>query len=455
MTVGVRITLVGAILQALLIPPAASGQPALPPADQVADAPPTRRLSLEEALARAADASHRLGELRAREAGSAAVVEGRRVADRPLLALQAGYLRTNHIDEFGVALPDGRLRVIFPDLPNNYRTRLDLSWPIYSGGRTDALERAAEAELRATGHDLAAVRADLRLEVTRAYWALVTARESVRVLDEAVRRVDEQLRDARSRLDAGLIPPNEVLSVEAERSHQTVLLIEAQNTREVVASELRRLTGIADEMPIEPDALLDAPASGSDTAAALLAGALQARPERQALQDRVAAAASAQEAAAAGRRPAVALGGGLDYARPNPRFLPREDTWRHSWDVSVSVTWALWDAGRTRAESAQAAAGREALEERLAEFDSVLALEIRQRLLDLESARAAATAAADGVRSAAEARRVVLDRFDAGVATSLDGLTAQVALLQAELERTRALANVRLARARLDRALGR
>jgi outer membrane protein TolC len=34
-------------------------------------------------------------------------------------------------------------------------------------------------------------------------------------------------------------------------------------------------------------------------------------------------------------------------------------------------------------------------------------------------------------------------------------LDAQVALLQAELDRTRALANVRLAEARLSRALGR
>ena len=63
-------------------------------------------------------------------------------------------------------------------------------------------------------------------------------------------------------------------------------------------------------------------------------------------------------------------------------------------------------------------------------------------------------AATDAVRSAAEARRVVGDRFAAGVATSTDVLVAQVALLEAELARTRALASVRLAEARLARALG-
>ena len=46
------------------------------------------------------------------------------------------------------------------------------------------------------------------------------------------------------------------------------------------------------------------------------------------------------------------------------------------------------------------------------------------------------------------------DRFAAGVATSTDVLDAQVALLQAELDRTQAVATAHLADARLARALG-
>jgi len=79
---------------------------------------------------------------------------------------------------------------------------------------------------------------------------------------------------------------------------------------------------------------------------------------------------------------------------------------------------------------------------------------VRQRASELESTRAEIAAADDAVRSAGEARRVVGDRFGAGVATSTDVLDAQVALLQAELDRTQAVANARLAEARLARALG-
>ncbi|HXH06897.1 MAG TPA: TolC family protein, partial [Vicinamibacterales bacterium] len=61
----------------------------------------------------------------------------------------------------------------------------------------------------------------------------------------------------------------------------------------------------------------------------------------------------------------------------------------------------------------------------------------------------------DGVRAAIEAHRVLVERYRAGVATSTEVLDAEVAVLEAELDRTRALASVRLAEAALERALGR
>jgi len=173
------------------------------------------------------------------------------------------------------------------------------------------------------------------------------------------------------------------------------------------------------------------------------------------LMSRISGAQERQRAVAASAVPVIAVVGGLDYANPNPRIFPRRDQWEESWDVSVNVSWSLWDAGRTAAEIEEAAAAVEATRARLAEFERVVSSEVRQRLLDLDSSRAAVLSAADAVRSATEAQRVARERFGVGVGTSTEVLDAQLALLQAELDRTRALANVRLAEARLDRALGR
>lgn len=422
---------------------ASAQQPALP-------------LTLEEALDRGQRESLRIVELQARVDVAAAAEAGQRAADRPLIAAIAGYTRTNHVQEFQILTPTVPLRsTLYPDVPDNYRARFDLQWPIYSGGRDDALVRAARAEREAVGSDLLAVRADLRLEITRAFWALVTAREAEQVLDRSVESLDAHVRDVRARLDQGLVPPNEVLSAEAQRARERVLAIEARNARGSVEADLGRLIGEASGRPIVPQVPPGAASVKAEDLAALLEEARRSRPERQAFEERAAASRARATAASAAARPQVGINGGYDYARPNPRIFPRVDDWEDSWDISVNLSWSLWDGGRHRAERAQAEAGTRAVEARAGEFDRQLALEVRQRWLDMDSSQTAIDAAAEGLRAAVEARRVLRERFAVGVATSTDVLDAETAVLQAELDHTRAVSNARLAHARLDRAVGR
>lgn len=416
---------------------------------------PVVRLTLDEARARALAASHRLAEVRARETVAQAAIAAREAAERPAVSASAGYTRTNHVLEFSVPGPTGVPRVLYPDVPDNYRTRLDLQWPIYTGGRTDALERAARAEASAVTADVDTARADLRLEVARAFWAVVTARATVGVVEEALERAGVNVGDARQRLNAGLVPPNEIASAEAQQARQRMLLVEARNQRDVASAELARLVGLDPAQSVEPVADLQQGAGPELSLDALAREGLARRPERKALELRITAADLQKAAAAAGRKPVIALGGGVDYARPNPKIFPRADRWDDSWDAGVNVTWSLWDGGRVAADVAQAAGAATVVRERLREFDSMLGVEVRQRSLEISSGVAAIAAADEAVRAATEARRVVGERYRAGVIAQGDVLDAELALLQSQLDRTRALASVRLAEARLDRAVGR
>ena len=419
-----------------------------------AQTPPALRLTLDEAIQRGLETSHRVAEVVARGDAAAAIVGERRAASLPQIAAQAGYTRTNHVDAFGILLPTNQLRVIYPDIPDNYRTRLDLQWPIYTSGRLEAIEQAARIETTASADDVAALRGDLRLEITRGYWALVTASASMFVVEQAVARIDAHLRDVRNQLAAGLVPPNDVLTVEAQASRQRMLAVQARALRDNAETELGRLVGASPGTPIDAATALAGGPADRGPIDALVDAARGQRPERAALAKRVEAARARGHAAAAGLRPTVAVGGGVDYGQPNPRIFPREGAWKSSWDASVNLNWPLFDGGRTRSEMAETAALVRATEERLAELDSAIAADVRQRARDLEASRAVIDAAADAVRSAEEARRVVGERFTAGVATSTDVLDAQMALLQAELDRTQAMAGARLAEARLARALG-
>jgi len=413
------------------------------------------RLTVADAITRGFETSHRLAEARAREHGAQAAVRVAQAGDKPVVTASGGYTRTNHVDEFAFNQGNARV-VVYPDIPDNFGTRVGFQWPIYTSGRTDALERAAEAEARAVAADLDTARADLRFEIVRAYWGAATAREAVRVLEESAARAEAQLKDARQRFAVGLIPPNEVSSLEAQRSREQAQLIEASNLRESSLIDLRRLIGAVDGTVIALADALDAttPPAAPDSSA-LVQEAFEQRPERKALTLRLGGIEAREQAAMTANKPVVAVGGGVDYARPNQRIFPRQGTWQESWDLSVNVSWPFLDFGRTKAQVAEVSAAAVATRQRLAEFDSVVSAEVRQRLLDLDSSQAMVRAASDAVRSAAEARRVVGDRFAAGVATSTDVIVAQVAMLENELARTRALAGVRLAEARLHRVLGR
>lgn len=416
-------------------------------------------LTIDEAVTRGIAEAPRLAEARARADAADAAIASRAALGRPTITATAGLLRTNHVDVFGIPQADGTTRVIFPDIPNNYRARAELLVPVFTAGRVGDLVASAEADRRAADADRKATTSDLTLEIDTAYWTLALARERTAVLDRALQRADASLADVRARVDSGLLPPNDVQSAQAQRARQRVQLIQARNDAAVAEADLARLVGVSMDQPIVLSTPIDRPTPGAAEIAALplntLTGrATESRPERQALVERQVSLQSAASAAAAATRPQVGVVAAVEPARPNSRFVPRVDEWNTGWDLGVNVTWSLWDGGRSRAEQAGALAQSAALRERAADFDAVVGVEVRKRLLDLASAREALVASNEAVDAAAEARRVLGERFAAGVATNTDVLDADLAWLEAELERTRLTVSLRLGEARLLRTVG-
>ena len=379
----------------------------------------------------------------------------RRKSDDPTLTASAGYTRTNHVDEFGIPQPNGTTRLIYPDIPDNFRSRVELAWPIYTGGRTNALERAAQAEASATGKDLDVARLDLRLEVSRAYWALVTARDTVRVLEQSLATADQSLTDVRARVEAGFLPPNDVSRSEAQRARSELMLVEARGRVEAVTIDLARLIGLADVPVIEPADALEGPAAISSDASALVTEAMGQRPELAAITERSNGITARLDAIAATRKPTVSFLSGYDFANPNPRIFPRQDKWQDSFDLTLNVSWQFWDSGRAQADRVEALANQSALTERQREVETQIRADVRKALVDVATSRAALVPVRLAITAAQETRRVVNDRFEAGVATTLDVLDAQLSEMQAELDRARVLADIRLAEARLTRVVGR
>lgn len=417
-----------------------------------ADEPAVVHLSLSDALARARTTSGRLAELRAREEGGEAVWRAARSARLPQIDLQAAYTRNSGVPE--LVLPGTPPRVLFPNIPDTYRLHAGLTLPLYTGGRIGNTVAAAREQATAARSFARAGEADVVLETTAAYWSLVTARANAVVWDEAIASFDSHLADARNRRDLGLAARNEVLAVEARRAEAELARIEARNAEETAEAELRRLTGVPPRARLEVEAAVAAD-DVLPEGEALIAAALESRPEVKAQQARVSAAEAAARAAGGARLPQAVLQAGWDHARPNPRLLPLADAWNDTWSVGIGVSYTPFDGGRTASAVAQARAEASAARAQLDDLVARVRLDVTSRVLDLAAAQAAIAVAERGLEAAGESLRVVQDRYREGLLTTTDRLEAEAALLRAGLQQKAAIARRELARARLERSVGR
>src|SRR5262249_31388561 len=157
------------------------------------------------------------------------------------------------------------------------------------------------------------------------------------VVNQALTNIGAHLTDVRNMLSVGLIPPSDVLTSEAQQAHEQQLLIEAQNAAVTAAADFSGLVGLALDTSIDLVEPLDRPAAPLEPLAGLLETARANSPERKALEARVGAAGERIVAAQAAKLPNIALDGGYDAARPNPKIFPRQAAWKPSFDIGASL----------------------------------------------------------------------------------------------------------------------
>ena len=445
------------VLRIVLLGAAATGLGVASPARAFAQDLLT--LTLEEAVKRAEAAAPRLAENRAREAAARSSVTALRALAWPNVTATANYQRLNHIEE--TRLPDGQggSRVFYADIPNVYRFRAEISGPILTWGRIEANVSAAEADVRAASGDLRAAEGDVRLDAMRAYWQLATARQLVRVLEQSLARADAYVSDVQVRVDTGFLPPNDAQSARAARARQQVYLFQARNAASLAELDLARLIGERPGTSIVTATLAGVPLPRvaeltAMTSDELVQKSIASRGETVALAARGEGLRKSAKATLAQLKPYVLGNGWVEPAKPNYRFVPPTNQWNTAWTIDVRLIWPVFDGGRSKAQAAALSSQAIAVDARRQDVENLIALDVRQQLLDIQYGRVAITASDEGIAAAYEALRVVEERFRAGVATNTDVLDAQLAVIEAELDRTRLQAGLRIAEARLLRAVG-
>jgi outer membrane protein len=415
----------------------------------------TLRLSLAEAVERARASSPHLEHLRALQQAADAALVGAKAQRLPQVDLAASYARHSNVPELRLALPGGTVQTVFPNIPNDYRAHVGMAVPLYTGGRVSGQVAAAQHELHAAARDVDAGGSDVVLETITAYWSLVSARETERVLSESIAAFEADLKQVRDRFDVGMAARNDVLNVQVERDRAELVRLEARNGALIASANLVRLLGLGSRVAIEPKEPVTAPALPDDAVEGLVERALEIRPEIAGLRARAAAGDASVRIARSAARPQARLTAAYDYARPNTRILPLADRWDDTWTVGVSVSLRAFDGGRASAAAAEARARASAIRHRLDDLERRIRLDVSASVLNLSTRRAALEVAERNLEASRENVRVSQDRYREGLIPASDLLDAESRLLRSGLDRTTAATELQQARANLDRAVGR
>jgi outer membrane protein len=336
-----------------------------------------------------------------------------------------------------------------PGFIDNFLTQGALQQNVYSGGLRMAREKAAAAQRGADAHALDTVQNELVFRVAEAYYRLLQAQELVEVRREAVDQVRGHLQIVQSRFRANTAVKSDVLSVQVRLAEVQEGLITARNQLELAWAVLENVTGARLPRVALPREVPAAPWSDhSEAVEAAVAEAVQQRPEVAEMNCRRAAAEANVTAAKAGKYPVVDLSGTYNVWTPN--FAQGTN----NLFAGLAVSMNLFDGGRTRSaiETARARVAELAARQQRLMLD--IELEVRRAYLQLADAQARLRVANQAITQAEESLRETEVRYRGQTATITRLIDAQVALSSLRVRRATAQADVEIARANLERAVG-
>ena len=340
------------------------------------------------------------------------------------------------------------------DIVNNYGLKATLQQPLFTGGKISGAINAAEYAARATQEDHKKDQADVLYNIKAAYWNLYRANEFKRFVDENVDQIKSHAGDAENLFKQGLLTKNDVMKVRVQLSDALVRQIDANNNVQLAMYMLNNTLGLPLQTEIELASTITITDRDWAPADQLITSAFEKRPEMLGMNARVKASEAGLTSARGGWWPQIYLVGNYNYNRPNQRYFPATDDFKDSWDVSVAVSFDLWNWNQTGHQTTQAQAQLAQAQEGLSMTKDGITLEVTQSYLNIQKAKERRIVSEQGVSQAEENYRMTDGIYKQGLVANSELLDAEVALLQAKLNLTQSLVEYELAIAQLSKAIG-
>ncbi len=332
----------------------------------------------------------------------------------------------------------------------DYNAILRLEQNLYTGGAVTSQVAIAQLNIDKANYELQEIASRVTMDVRIAFNELLLNRAKVRVREDSVRVLDEELKNQQEQLSAGIVSKLNVQRGEVALANERPELFNAQTELKNSYLRLSELFG-ADVRP------------GAQAPSFEISGELQYRPNHADLNDCLARADTNRPVIKARQkdiqiedrqyvldrsamRPHVRAFSGYEVYSERDPDVGQE--FNYGGVVGINATWNIFDGFATKGRMQATRARREAAVQALAAARRSVASEVRSAFFDLQQADRVLETETKNVQTADEALEMAKGNFAAGLGTQLDVLQAASDITRTRTTRLSAiyLHNVALAR---------
>lgn len=334
---------------------------------------------------------------------------------------------------------------------NQYNLGLSFSQNLFAGGRIVAQNAVANAGRRSADIELTAQRAQLRLDVTQAYFDAALADRLVALAESSAVQTQNVLKQTQLARTVGNVSEFDLLRAQVSNANQQPIVIQRQSDREVAYLRLKQLLNFPLEAPLELTTVVD------DTAATNAALRSIGIPDTvatdRATVRQAAEAIDAQrgllKVAKAQRWPSLLLTSQYGKVAFPLNNFPGSGDFRTNWTIGLASQIPLFTGGRIKGDQMVAEANLHEAQARYDQLREFAALDTRVTINNLLQARAAWLASQGTAEQAARAYSIAEVRYKEGISTFVELSDSRILLEQAVAQRAVAARALQVARVKL------
>jgi outer membrane protein len=373
----------------------------------------------------------------------------------PLWTGQYGYNRYNTPSTVGtvtVPVSGGGTTTTILTSRDIYNFSTSVNQPLFTGGFNLANYRSAKLGVDLSKENVETVKRDLVLQVRVGYFNILRAEKFLDVAKQTVKQFEAQLEVTKAFFEVGIVPKNDVLQAEVRLANARQALVRAENDLAAAKSSFNILLrreigaplGVVDILAYKPFPM------GFE---ASLEEALRQRPEVKTAQLNIDQAKENVKISKSGFFPTVSLLGNYNRLSEEPGL--NGDMKNERWTVQALATFTLWNWGNTAFKVGENKVKVIQAEDSKKQLIESITLEVKNDYLNLLVAEKNIKVAETAIEQAEENLRMNEERYKYQVATQTDVLDAVVLLAQARVNYYGALSDFNIAKAQLERSMGR